>query len=175
MQTHTQGQGQIEYSETFFEIYIHLIHAMIPHKPLIMCRSNRNIIERQTQICTKIQMQVYKYNYSDILITLRHFQLFAQLIQPTNLLLRAGIETLFKVNQPEGHFAFDAFNLDRLFGGTFIRGLSSSKGFKILIVTVSADDRLDWQPELNSIGLLQRTLIPFAENTAQFCTLYLLP
>ena len=68
-----------------------------------------------------------------------------------------------------GHFAFDGFNLDRLFGGTFIRGLSSSKGFKILIVTVSADDRLDWQPELNSIGLLQRTLIPFAENTARFC------
>ena len=89
-------------------------------------------------------------------------------------MLRAGIETLFKVNKPEGHFAFDGFNLDRLFGGTFIRGLSSSKGFKILIVTVSADDRLDWQPELNSIGLLQRTLIPFAENTALFCTLYLL-
>ena len=79
------------------------------------------------------------------------------------------------MNKPEGHFAFDAFNLDRLFGGTFIRGLSSSEGFKILIVTVSADDRLDWQPELNSIGLLQRTLIRFAENTALFCTLYLLP
>ena len=175
MQTHTQGQGQIEYSETFFDLYVHLIHPMIPHKPLIMCRLNRNVIEKQTQICTKIQMQVYKYNYSDRLITLRHFQLFAQLIQPTNLLLRAGIETLFKVNKPAGHFAFDGFNLDRLFGGTFIRGLSSSKGFKILIVTVSADDRLDWQPELNSIGLLQRTLIPFAENTAPFCTLYLLP
>ena len=57
-------------------------------------------------------MRVYKYNYSDRLITLRHLQLFAQLIQPTNLLLRAGIETLFKVNKPAGHFAFDAFNLD---------------------------------------------------------------
>ena len=170
MQTHTEGQEQIEYSETFFDLYVHLIHPMTPQKPLIMCRSNRNVIEKQTQICTKIQMQVYKHNYSDRLITLRHFQLFAQLIQPTNLLLRAGIETLFEVNKPVGHFAFDGFNLDRLFGG-----LSSSKGFKILIVTVSADDRLDWQPELNSIGLLQRTLIPFAENTALFCTLYLLP
>ena len=112
MQTHTQGQGQIEYSETFFDLYVHLIHPMIPHKPLLMCRSNRNVIEKQTQICTKIQMQVYKYNYSDRLITLRHFQPFAQLIQPTNLLLRAGIETLFKVNKPAGHFAFDGFNLD---------------------------------------------------------------
>ena len=77
-----------------------------------MCRSNRNVIEKQTQICTKIQILVYKYNYSDRLITLRRFQLFAKLIQPTNLLLRAGIETLLKVNKPAGHFAFDGFNLD---------------------------------------------------------------
>ena len=96
-------------------------------------------------------MQVYKYNYSDRLITLRHFQLFAQLIQPTNLLLRAGIETLFKVNKPVGHFAFDGFNLDRLFGvrRLLVQSLCSSNVHKMLIAAVSAD-QADWQLDLKS-------------------------